>query len=703
MTRDRFRYFRVEARELLDHLGQGVLDLEKGGAAAEVIPRMLRLAHTMKGAARVVKQAEIADRAHAAEAILATLRDSQGRATGEQIERLLALIDEMSSRVAALTVPAEPGAAATAGPTDDVFRAFRPDIHEMDGLLDTLAEARGQLSAFDPVRKRAEQARHLADLISHQVTVRVPGDARPGDRTAQQNTRALAEDLRSAVGTLERDLAVCVDQLNRDLREARAAAERLRLVPAHAVFPLLERTVRDTAQTLGKRVTFEGRGGDVRLDAHVLGVIQSALLQAVRNAAAHGIEAPTDRARAGKPVEGRVVVDVSRQGPRVVFACRDDGRGVDLEAVRSLAQQKGLMTTQTGPLSAEGLLALLLKGGISTSGSVTDISGRGVGLDVVREAAARVGGDARVRTEAGHGTTLEIVVPVTLASLRGLLVEAAGATAILPLDAVKGSVRLSTPTIARSAHGQSIAYGGEMIPLASLAHALDPSTRGRHAGDSLRTGPDRPTGRNLQPAAVVVVQGRAGAAAFSVDNILGAGDVVVRPVPALTPAAPFVAGVSLDDEGVPRLVLDPDALVAAAAGLGAVEHAPLASRRPILVVDDSLTTRMLEQSILESAGYVVEVAASGEEALDKARQTRHALFLVDIEMPGMDGFTFIEQTRSDPALRDTPSILVTSRSSDDDKKRGTQVGARAYVVKGEFDQGVLLDRIRELLAHGYDI
>ena len=196
----------------------------------------------------------------------------------------------------------------------------------------------------------------------------------------------------------------------------------------------------------------------------------------------------------------------------------------------------------------------------------------------------------------------------------------------------------------------------------------------------------------------VIVQGRTGVAAFSVDRILGTAHVVMRPLPKLTPAAGVVAGAALDAVGDPLLVLDPDSLVAGAqrASAAAVEATP--ARLSVLVVDDSLTTRMLEQSILESAGFDVDLATSGEEGLAKARATRYALFLVDVEMPGIDGFTFIERIRADPDLRDIPSVLVTSRNSPEDRQRAHDVGARAYVVKNEFDQGVLLERIRTLVA-----
>jgi two-component system, chemotaxis family, sensor kinase CheA len=188
-------------------------------------------------------------------------------------------------------------------------------------------------------------------------------------------------------------------------------------------------------------------------------------------------------------------------------------------------------------------------------------------------------------------------------------------------------------------------------------------------------------------------------AAVGVDRLLGTGTVVVRPLPARADVDAVVAGASLDSEGHPQLVLDPDGLVAAARhDRAAASEADVRPRLPLLVVDDSLTTRMLEQSILESAGYEVDLAVSAEQALEKAKTRTYGLFVVDVEMPGMDGFQFVARTRADPALRDTPAILVTSRGAPEDQQRGREAGARAYIVKGEFDQGHLLRIIRELVG-----
>lgn len=685
MAQDRYKYFRVEAGEILEQLGQGALDLEKGASAPDSVARLLRLAHTLKGAAGAVKQREIADRAHALEDALSLFRDSSIAVPRDRIDRVLSLVDEIGTRVAQLTSPPTSSKSSQSDLLDQPVLAFRPAMDDLDALLGGVFEAHVRLSAMRPRLAQVERARHVATLVVDQLSR--PRDSemlRADSQLANEKVRSMAADLRGMFGALERDLASNIDQLDRELRQVRDAAERLRLAPANTLFTFLERVVRDVAKALGKRVIFEASGGDVRIDTFVLNVVQGALLHIVRNAVAHGIEAgEAARRAAGKPLDGRVTLRVSQRGRLVSFACTDDGRGIDLDAVQRIAQQKGLGPEAGRTMESEDLLRVLLRGGISTSGTVTDVSGRGIGLDVVREAAERLGGEASARTEAGKGTTVELAVPLSVASFHALVVEASGGTIAIPFDAVRGSLRVAREDVIRTEQRESVLFDGHAIPLASLPHAVSPTRAS--AGLSTRS-------------SAVVVRGRTGLAAFTVDRIVGPGQVIMRPLPELAPASGVVAGAALDAVGDPLLVFDPDSLVAGAQRPGAMTIEALPSRLPVLVIDDSLTTRMLEQSILESAGYDVDLATSGEEALDKARMARYALFLVDVEMPGMDGFTFIERVHADPALQHIPSILVTSRSSPEDRQRGQNVGAQAYVVKSEFDQGVLLERIRRLVG-----
>jgi two-component system, chemotaxis family, sensor kinase CheA len=684
MAQDPYKYFRPEARDLLDQFAKGVLELEKSGSSPTVIQRLLRLAHTLKGAARVVKQSEIADRAHAIEDALSPFRDSGDSVAREQIDAILAHLDEISGQVVTLapTDGAELPVQRRAG-VDEGVRTVRTDLAETDALLDGVAETHTLLSGLRNAVQGVEQARHLADLLLAQLTPHGPRDHGRQSAGGSSHLFAIAGEIRRKFSGVERNLGSTIDQMDRELRQLRDAAERLRLVPAGSLFTALERTARDTARALSKQVTFEGKGSDMRLDSHVLETIQGALIQIIRNAVAHGIELESERRAAGKPAIGRVAVNVFRRGRRIVFECRDDGRGVDLGAVRRVAVQRGLLGSTAKELGAEDLVRVLLRGGISTSTTVTDVSGRGVGLDVVREAIERLGGEVLVRTDRGSGTSFELVIPPLLASMEALVVEAgAGGTAIaIPLDAVRNTLRVAASEISPAATGASILYEHKAIAFIPLSSALD----------GTRWSVDRDW-------TAIIVAGAAGTVAVGVDRLLGTARIVVRPLPEHVPASPIVAGATLDAESNPLLVLDPDGLVAAARASGAGELAPAPPRRLVLVVDDSLTTRMLEQSILESAGYEVDVALSGEEALDLVRGKRYALLLVDVEMPGIDGFTFIERIRSDPALRDIPAILVTSRAAPEDRQRGRAVGAQGYIVKSEFDQAELLAMIRPLVG-----
>lgn len=690
LVKDPYEYFRIEAREILEGLGRGVLQIEKG-STPELVAALLRMAHTIKGAARVVRQGEIAEHAHAIEDILAPLRDPTRRMPPERIDEALKLLDAMSARVAALDVPqnrpaAGPQpAAGTNQPAlaDDILPTVRADVADMDALLDGLCEASVQVRALRRISVTAERARHLTERLMLQIApVRAIGGADVIGGSGAGRLRALAEEVRALTATLEQSITNGVDQAERQLRQVRDAAERLRLLPASALFASLERTARDDARALGKQVSFQAKGGETRIDAQVMGVVQAALIQMVRNAVAHGIETKPERASARKTPVGRVDVEVTRRGNRVAFTCRDDGRGIDVDAIRRAAESKGLLSPARQGVEVEELFQLLLKGGLTTSSQVTETSGRGIGLDIVRQAATQLGGEITARTAAGQGTSIELCVPASLASVDALLVEAGGVAAAIPIGAVRKTLRLNRGDVVRAPGGDSIVHGGQVIPFVALAGPL--------GGKANR--------REVDTWTAVVVAGNSALAAVGVDRLFGTANVVIRPLPPLTPADPMVAGATLDAEGTPQLVLDPVGLVAAAGRAGSPGGAPGSRPRPVvLVIDDSLTTRMLEQSILESAGYEVDLATSAEEGLEMARRRIYRLFLVDVEMPGMDGFEFVGKTRADPVLREIPAILVTSRNADEDRRRGVAAGAHAYVVKSDFNQGQLLDIIRKLV------
>jgi two-component system chemotaxis sensor kinase CheA len=408
-------------------------------------------------------------------------------------------------------------------------------------------------------------------------------------------------------------------------------------------------------------------------------------LHVVRNAVAHGIEKREERTRAGKAAKGRIELCVERRDHRVAFVCRDDGRGIDVGDVRRVAVQRGIVgAAEAKALSEQAARDLLFLPGFSTSHEVTGLSGRGVGLDVVRETARRFKGEATIASERGRMTCVELRLPVSMSSLTALLVEIGGDVLAIPLEAACGARQVDDGNIVRTGASESIVVDDEVVPFAPLARLLG------------RTGPQARS-RARWSALVLRAEGRSGA--VGVDRFRGTREFVMKPLPELAGAIPLVLGASLDADGNAQLMLDPAALLEAARVVREItnEHSP-AQRPPILVIDDSLTTRMLEKSILESAGYRVDLATSAEEALEMARRHRYGLFVCDVEMPGMDGYGFVATTRADAVLRETPVIMVTSLSSAEDRKRGIDAGASEFIVKGDFDQGRLLEHIRALIG-----
>lgn len=683
MSKDPYKYFRLEARELLTQLGAGVLELERKGNSDNQVQRLLRLAHTLKGASRVVKLVNIADLAHEVEDILSPVRAQEGAVPRELIELLLARLDaieKLFQEISGAPVASRPSSAAPTPVLEDQFRTVRADISEMDALLDGVVETHTLLNKIRETPRRIAEGVQLSSILLAQLAQRSGREKNRQISSALDRAHATADDLRKLLARLEGTLDNAIDQMDRELQQLRGAAEQLRLISAGTLLSALERLARDVARDLGKRIAIEFTGAEIHLDAYVLSTIQGALVQIVRNAVAHGIEAEADRKAAGKVGEGRIAISVTRGSGFIAFRCEDDGRGIDMAAVRKKAEDAGVISAQ-GSTSAEELTAILMRGGISTSARVTDASGRGIGLDIVQSTVAQLGGKVKVETKAGKGTSFELVVPVSLSSVEALLVEAAGDKISIPLDAICTCQRIEAAQISTAETGASIVFDGKVIPFITLSRALYGGTEPMRAAWS-----------------AVIVAGGDAMAAIGVDRLRGTSRVVVRPMSERVPKSALVAGVSLDAEGNPQLVIDALGLVSQAPRIAMQVDAGTPAQIAILVVDDSLTTRMLEQSILESAGYAVDVAASGEEGLDAARRKAYALILVDVEMPGIDGFTFVEQARADPQLHETPIILVTSRNAPEDIRRGHEVRANGYVVKGEFNQTKLLGMIRPLVA-----
>jgi two-component system chemotaxis sensor kinase CheA len=637
MADDLRRAFIAEARELCEQLTLAALQVDREGTLSpEQRRHLLRVAHTLKGAARVVGEKGIADAAHAIEDLVAANLDA---VADDLAPRLLRQIDSISAALPANSavldaIPASDMPAVTAG--NEPIRTVRIELAAIDAALERVA---GLSRRCTLLRQDVE------------------ADARTEDATGRVSQ---------------------LDQLAVEVALLRSQLHELRLAPARTLFASLERAIRDASAAGRVRTRFEATGGEHRLDADLLDSVRDALIQLVRNAVAHGVEPPDVRAAKSKPHEGLVAVAVERRGPDVAFIVSDDGRGLDVTELRAAAVRAGIGSAVAA--DEEGLIALLLEGGLSTQATVSQISGRGVGLDVVRTMTSRFGGRVTLVNRPGRGVTVTLLLPVTLRSLRYVRMESRDVAALVPLDAVR--------RVSRVADLQQLIADERPHLVVDSAPVAQLSLRSVLARDG-----DDPADNRV--AAIVVAGGTTVALTAT---RLGEVDVTIaQSLPRLAGASPVIRAIALSDFGEIIPVLEPQAFAAALISRTAMV-ASVARARRLLVVDDSITTRMLEQSILEGAGYAVDTVASAEEALDRAASTRYDLFIVDVEMPGMNGFDFVAATRAHQSLSDTPAILVTSRGAPEDRQRGVEAGARAYIVKSEFDQEVFLNTVRGLIG-----
>jgi two-component system chemotaxis sensor kinase CheA len=448
--------------------------------------------------------------------------------------------------------------------------------------------------------------------------------------------------------------------------------------------------IRDLAREQGKQVTLTIDGGETELDKRVLEQIKDPLIHLLRNGVDHGLETPAEREKAGKPAEGHIVLSASQQGNRIVIMVNDDGRGLDLETIRTSAIRKGLLRmNEIEKLSDADTANLIFNSGLSTSKIITDISGRGVGMDVVRQNVEELHGTLEVDFEPNQGTTFTMTLPLTLASSRGLLVRAGEQIFALPLTSVERMLQIKSSAVASVEGKEAITYQGKPVAVAWLTDLLE-----------LPSGP-----RNTDQLTVVIVAVAEKRLGLVVDDLAGEQEIVIKNLGRQLAKVAGIAGATLLGSGQVILVLHVADLIKLAARTRSrshvvtdADHKETDQRKTILVVDDSITTRTLEKNILEAVGYEVKLATDGKEALGVlATDGLPHLIVSDINMPRLDGFELTSRIKQDDRYTDIPVILVTSLDSPADKARGIEVGADAYIVKSSFDQGNLLDTIEQLV------
>ncbi len=484
----------------------------------------------------------------------------------------------------------------------------------------------------------------------------------------------------------------------------------IRMLPLDTLFSRFGRLVRDLANERGKQARLVVVGGNVEIDKRILEEISDPLRHLLQNAIDHGIETPKVREASGKSAEGTVTLSASQRGSHVHIKIQDDGAGLDAGVLLASALHKGTINSEEARSYNESdIYDLVFRPGFSTRQSVDEISGRGVGLDVVQQNIKRLSGRVSLITERDKGTTFTLEIPLTLATIDVLLVQTAGQLFALPSVMVEATLRPTRNEIVMVENKPTLRLRNQLVPVVRLDHMLN-----LPAAETQKSSSEQDKFQAvLLSASIGGTAGQDRGAeryiCFEVDELVDEREVVVKALSKFLENVPNVAGATLLGADGLALILDTFGLVQTARQGGIapvfstvmaetteIIYAPRARR--ILVVDDSLATRELERSILETAGYEVQTARDGADALQICRQNHFDLVLTDVEMPNMDGFRLTAALSSDERLRDIPVIVVSSRDSEEDKRRGLQAGAKAYIVKGQFEQNKLLETIARLVV-----
>jgi two-component system chemotaxis sensor kinase CheA len=742
--------FAVEAEEHLQAIAAGLLSLESAPAAPrrELVERIFREAHSLKGAAAAANRREMETVCQAMEGVfdrckrgemsleagsfdvlngalnfLSELRthglpraqDASG--VQEWAHRLTALDARSAGReppahVAPVSVDESPvplaahaGAAGESpAPLPEKAETIRVPVQKVDRLLVQAEEmVRVKLVAAEHSMEMRELGSGLDEWRKEWTKVRAGSAATAtlGRTAPSSKIRDFLDWSAQHLSLLEKRLGSLTRNAERNERsigfmvdEILADAKRLAMQPFAQLLESLPRLVRQLSREQGKEVALVIRGSEVDIDKRILEEMKDPLLHLVRNAIDHGLERPEVRRERGKGATGSLAISISqREGNEIEFMMTDDGAGLDLAKLKAAAVRTGTLTEeQAGGLSEAAAHALVFESGLSTSPILTEISGRGLGMAIVQEKVTKLGGRIAVETTRHVGTTWRITLPVTLATFRGILVQSGGQTFVLPTLAVERIQRVNLEQIATIENRETISVQGRSIAFTWLADVLELPRVALPA--------------NQKYVETLVVGAGDQRVAFAVYSVLNEQEVLVKKLSQPLRRVRNVTGATILGSGVPAIILNTADLIesairlAAAGGrnIPAARVEPQAERvRELLVADDSVTSRMLLKNILESAGYRVTTAVDGIEALTLLKSRTFDLIVSDVEMPRMDGFDLTAKVRGDAKMAELPVVLVTALGSREDRERGIDVGASAYIVKSSFDQSNLLAIVRQLI------
>lgn len=764
--------FRAEVETHCAALGDGLLGLEGAPEDLGIIVPLMRAAHSVKGAARIVGIDAAVTVAHHMEDVLVHMQKGQERATRGRIDQLLEGTDFLLriSRVAeqeipewsaahagevnaittalaapppaaaaagapaaATTVPAAPppaeASAATEAPapgsSTPVPVARQDSPRRVDAVVQrpTPAADAAPHSAPATAAPEARSVRVNADNLDRMMQLAgesmVEGRRSPALRRALSDVRTeivrARESLegalrrgdpqriaaaRDAVARAEESLGARILELEGFFRRTEEVSTALyhevigsRMRPFREGVAGFARMVRDVSRQLGKEVAFEIVGSDVPVDRDILARLEAPLNHIVRNAVDHGIETPEERRSRGKPVQARVMLEARHHAGQLQVRVIDDGRGIDPDGIRRKVVERGMQPAELAArLGERELYDFLFLPGFSTAKQVTEISGRGVGLDVVHQMVTSTAGTVRVESKQGAGTAFVLQLPLTLSVLRAALVEVAGEPYAFPLARIERVLRAGADSITASQGRLQCDVDGRAVGLVDGAALFGFGETARGAATS-----------------AVVLGDDAGMVGLVVSRFLGEQDLVVRTLDPRLGKVPHIAAAAILDNGSPALIVDVDDTLAslrkqlgegtfAGMSVAAESAAPVRASKRILVAEDSITVREVERQLLLRMGYDVAVAVDGMDAWNQLRAGRFDMLVTDIDMPRMNGIELVRTVRADPRFAHLPIAVVSYKDREEDRRAGLEAGANAYLTKGSFQDQSFAATVTDLVG-----
>jgi two-component system, chemotaxis family, sensor kinase CheA len=731
--------FKVEAAEHLQAIAAGLLELEKTPPPDEqkrLVETVFRAAHSLKGAARAVNFGGVESICQSLENAFAAWKRQETVPSQQEMDTLHDLLDAATENLSTAqvgrdasvpapspslpqprfeTAPAETPPSFAPGATEKISApdTVRISVAKLDAQL---LEAEEMLVAKLTTSQRAADLRELSRQMEHwnQEWAAVQPEVRAlrqssersaaGQKTAPQLPglarlfefvdwnhdyfRSLESKVTTLRRTAEQDQMV-VGKLVDDLLEDSKKMLMLPLATLGALFPKL---VRDLCRDQGKEADFVIRGEEFEIDKRILEEMKDPFIHLLRNCVDHGIETPAQRVQLGKPPRATINFVISPiNGNKVELLMSDDGAGIDAEKVKESAVRRGLISPeQARAMNEADALALIFQADVSTSPIITQLSGRGLGLAIVREKTEKLGGRVSVESRRHAGTSIRITLPIAVATFRGILVETAKRQFIVPTAQVERVTRFKAADVQTVEGRETLSLNGRAVALVRLAETLELP----------------PVERPGVPAAAspaIILGANDQRVAFAVDAVLDEQEVLVKRFTKPLSRVRNIAGATVLGSGQVAPILNVTDLLKSARKNGRAATPAAAAAKPaqtesksILVAEDSITSRMLLKGVLESAGYKVKTAVDGLEAFTILRTQHFDLVVSDVEMPRMNGFDLTAKIREDKKLADLPVILVTALDTREDREHGIDVGASAYLVKSSFDQNNLLEAVRRL-------